>query len=327
MQLENGFDPQKIDQVAQYDAWLLWDVHPACNLQCAHCFSDRSNSNSQKKRKIQTINIPDLLRTLNNCNKVFRIEFTGGGEPFLTPNLVETCLELTKKHYVSFTTNLTLKVRQLTEVINPNRITDIHASFHINELEKRGLIDKWLRHFLICKKQGIKIEAIAVAEPSIFRKVIKYKKIFMKEGLKLIFVPFIGSYGDKYYPRDYTKEELDVYGISEANITLRINSFKRPCNAGYNVAIVNAAGNIQPCGGIRKSLGNIYKGMRFEKKIVYCPSKFCSRPMHHFDPYLFERAKKESSVSYLNSSAIFNKFRAINNNLVSKGRGVASKFR
>ena len=46
------------------------------------------------------------MGSINKTNKIFKIEFTGG-EPFLIPNIIEACEELTKKHYIEIISNFT----------------------------------------------------------------------------------------------------------------------------------------------------------------------------------------------------------------------------
>lgn len=118
-----------------YDVWLMWQPNFKCNLNCTYCII----KDSRKTAKVSKINISALIKTLNKTNKIFNIDF-GGGEPFLIPNLIEACKEITKNHYVSITTNLTSgKIKEFSEKIDPERVEYIYSSLHIKELERFSL--------------------------------------------------------------------------------------------------------------------------------------------------------------------------------------------
>lgn len=72
-----------------------------------------------------------------------------------------------------------------------------------------------------------------------------------------------------------------------------LNQKGQLCNAGYNVCIITTKGNIVPCYKIHKRIGNIYKKIEFNDKLIRCPFKTCYCPLNIYDPYLFEKAKKE----------------------------------
>ena len=76
-----------------YDFWLHWYLSDRCYMTCAYCSGWQHGDLAYKP--ISTINIPELIATLDKTGLIFRISFTGGGEPFLVPNLTEACLELT----------------------------------------------------------------------------------------------------------------------------------------------------------------------------------------------------------------------------------------
>ena len=122
-----------------YDVSLQWSVTNRCNLNCHYCF--QFDSEAKRYGEIYKIDIPAVIKTLNKTNKVFRIGFVGG-EPFLVPNMVEACTEITKKHYIAFNTNLTSSnIKEFSEKIDPKRVIHIVASLHIKELEKHNLLN------------------------------------------------------------------------------------------------------------------------------------------------------------------------------------------
>jgi MoaA/NifB/PqqE/SkfB family radical SAM enzyme len=281
----------KNDKKLKYDAWLNWAVVSRCNLNCEYCFFH--NNLSKKFGKTSKIDIPALIQTLDKTDKVFWINFTGGGEPFLTPNIVEACIEITKKHYISFNTNLTsTNIREFAEKINPKKVRYIFASLHIKELEKLGLMDRYVNNYLMCREKGFHIDAIEIAYPSMLNEVKKYKEFFKRKKIDIKFFPFIGEYKNKKYPESYTTEEIKMFGLEKSkNIFNHRGEF---CNAGYNAGTVLTNGDIIRCFSIPEKLGNVYKEIKFKEKLIRCPMEFCGCPMKSFDKSLFAKALKET---------------------------------
>ena len=301
------FDPKGV----VYDAWLNWSFEGPCNLSCEYCFSGHSpkdteklgrvSSSPQNQHKMPNINIPALIKTLDKTGKIFKINFGGGGEPFLVPNIVEACEQITKRHYISFNTNLThRKVKHFCRKINPRKVLFVLASLHIKELERLGLTDTYISNFLSCKEQGIKVLARVVAYPDLCGEVDKYKNFFQNQGIEIQFMRYLGFFNGKQYPAAYTEEELRVFGLGNAPDIAINRTPARLCNAGYNAAKVSTNGDIARCFNIPESLGNIYKKIEFKKEIINCTEKCCVCPLNVYDNMLFEKAVKETLAHFKN---------------------------
>jgi len=308
-----------------YNVWLAWSVTAKCNLDCVYCYSKLSQQKkpifekalkvirssgilglftifrnrlkrAMGKDRSKKIDIPSLIRALGKTKKIFRIDFLGGGEPFLIPNLIEACEEITKKHYIGFNTNLTSeRIKEFCERIDPSRVIQIVASTHIKELERLDLLDRYIFNFLMCRDKGFNVFSIEVAHPSLLAEAWKYREFFKGKGIELAFAPFIGEYDGKQYPQAYTDEEIKVFGLNktfEGNIG-RFYQKGQFCNAGYNVAVVDPCGNIMPCLSINKIIGNIYSEAGFGEELIKCPFEFCVCPLNYYDQYLFTKAMEE----------------------------------
>ena len=291
-----------------YNASLHWNITSKCNLNCSYCFSNMPEQNiikrlaallkkqtSWKLRQIEEkaaeIDIPSLVTNLGRMNRTFRIDFTGG-EPFMIPNFVETCEQITKKHFISFSTNLTSdKIRIFTSRIDPARVINIVASLHIKELERLGLTDRYVDNFMICKNMGFNIHALEVAYPPLLEEAQKYKCLFEKRGIELQYSPFCGIYNGKQYPGAYSDEELQAFGINKSEQQVFYQKGKY-CNAGYNIAVVLRTGEVQPCYNIKKKMGNIYDVIKFNNEINACAYEYCFCPLNIHDRYLYEKAIK-----------------------------------
>lgn len=272
----------------KYDAWLHWDLLKKCNLNCVYCFDAETN---REAARIPNIDIRSLISTLEKTDKIFKIFFTGGGEPLLVPNLIEACVKITQKHFIALTTNLTsMKIKEFAEKINPGKVTHIIGSAHIKELERKQLLNTYVDHFLLLKEKGFNIKAVAVAYPPLIKAARRYKQFFSKKGISLGFRQFIGEYKGKRYPDSYTEHERETFGLDN---NINFHQHKRICTAGYNVASVNPKGDIHVCQFVKSKIGNIYKKIELKNNLMLCPLKFCSCPFNEYDPHLLERAIKE----------------------------------
>lgn len=288
-----------------YTAWLHWSPTEECNLQCSYCLSAKNRIYTKKTwlfpKRTAAINIKLFLRTLERSGKTFKISFVGGGEPFLVPNLAKLCGVLSKKHFLSFNTNLTSKqIPELVNLVPPSRILDIGASLHIDELTKRNLLDNFISNYLLCKTKGFNISAREIAHPSMKQRVSELKSFFIKKGIILNFDPFIGTYQNKLYPAAYTEEELNIFDLQRIKDQTQRNDIHRQsqplCNAGYNVAYVHPSGDIWQCPAIPKKIGHVYNEVTFQNELSECTAKFCVCPLNKYDQALFELAKNSCAL-------------------------------
>jgi len=286
-----------------YDAWLNWNIASKCNLDCVYCFHNLAKQENKKtpppppvfSKESALINIPALIKTLDKTKKIFRIGFTGDGEPFLVPNIIEACVQITKRHFVSFTTNLTTSnIKEFAEKIKPEKTLVIAAAVHIKELERLNLLDRYVNNFIICQKKGFHIVAVVVAYPPLFNEVEKYRQFFREKGITIKFIPFFGAYKGKSYPSSYTPEELRVFNVDPLLIK-QFHQQGKLCNAGYNAGVVSSIGIIRPCQKIHEEIGNIYNNIEFKDELITCPFSFCECPLKLWDSYLFERAIYETN--------------------------------
>ena len=278
---------RKEDQ--HYDAWLQWNVTSQCNFNCIYCFG----KTPVNKAEINIIHIEKLISTLDKTGMVFRIGFTGG-EPFLIPNIIDACVELTGKHYVSFNTNLVMpEVKEFAVRINPGRVLNIHASLHFEELLDRKLMDTFVNNYKLLEAQGFNIYAEAVAWPGMSEKVSEYKKMMDSFGIDFLFAPYIGNNKVLDYPEVYSDKELEEYNLIRYNLKWFRQKGEK-CNAAFNAGVVFSNGDVYPCFQIKEKLGNIYEGINFNNELTVCPAKRCACPLNKYDDYLFSKASDRS---------------------------------
>ena len=234
------------------------------------------------------------MESLGKTGKTYLITFSGG-EPFLQDNILELCEALSSKHYISFNTNLICEsVMGLAERIDPRKVGFIYASLHIEELQKKNLVDRFVEHFLFLKAKKFSIKAYIVGYPPIINKAEEYRKFFSQKGVDFKFNKFIGDFNGKRYPQAYTKEEIEKLHLKDRAGRWR-DEQKGICNAGYNVGAVLLNGDIIPCFGRgQEVLGNIYTGFSFKKRLRKCPSKACQCVAKEKNKFLFYKALREN---------------------------------
>ncbi len=284
-----------------YDILLYWVINDVCNLQCVYCWNNQGQGNNQVIQKIDKttvskINCRSLKYALDKTHKIFLISLSGG-EPFLVSNILDVCVEITRKHFLRFNTNLVSgNIKEFTKRIEPQRVWDIEASCHIKELERHNLLDKYIDNFSLCKNKGFPIVAVERAYPPLLREVEKYREFFKKKGIELFFALFCGDCNGKHYPESYTNKELKIFGLADDLDIKMYRSKGKLCNAGYNVGVLSSNGNVTPCFKIRDILGNIFDKIKLKKELIECPHELCGCPLNCYHRHLFERALIECGI-------------------------------
>lgn len=280
----------------KYDILAVWDIISHCNFNCKYCFK-----NLEEKENKKFLNLAKINKAINFFNKSkfrFLIHMTGG-EPFLHPKFVEICKSLTKKHYISISTNLsTHLINDFIKEINPKRVEAINCSLHISEREKLNLKEDFIRKFNDLKESGFNVFANQVMYPEDLKRFDKVFKYFKHRRIIIFPKVFRGIYKKKEYPEAYTKNEEEKLlilrresskqKIKNKNLVFQyynepINgklSFKDSlCSAGRKFIIINNDGIIRRCLDENNYMGNIFKGeFKPLKEDKICTAKICHCP-------------------------------------------------
>lgn len=261
-----------------------------------------------------------MVAALDATGKIFKLSFSGGGEPFLVPNMVEAAVELSRKHFLSFNTSLTShRIERFAELVDPRRCDFIHASCHIKELERTGLVDRFVTNYHLLRERGFVVHVSAVAHPTLLPELDRYRESYTALGLPLAFSFFVGEHEGRPYPQSYSQEEREAirrlpvlpvtlqrslqnyepkkYDLPELDDDL-YDVTRSPkgklCNAGFNAGFVGSDGVLRRCIDIRKDeLGRIDGELRFEKTPYICQAEFCSCPLKSYDIRLRDLAADE----------------------------------
>lgn len=307
---------ESIKPVLPYDAILNWNLTMSCNFHCVYCnnknlaykpagfFESMKIGKWLKNRKWdrdrlryhdkQLTNKPDfdvqkMISVLDGTGKTYKVRMLGG-EPFTYPRFVNLCREITRKHYIDVESNLTTGlVREFCDAIDPGRVQEIIAAFHIEELEKNKWIEQFIENYFYCKNKGFNITAIIVVYPQIIRKVIYYRDFLMGIGIKIYMHPFVGYHNGKEYPSSYTKKEKVKLNLDLESISFMRKTKGELCSAGMSSYIALPSGDVFPCYQIDRKIGNLNEGIDALERLISCPFDKCSCDPKIMDKILFER--------------------------------------
>jgi MoaA/NifB/PqqE/SkfB family radical SAM enzyme len=282
--------------MAEYEAWLHWNVGSPCDFSCSYCFAVLSGEARRiRRRPAPRLDAPALLGGLRRSGRAFRLHFSGHfGEPFLVPGFVDACSAVSREHFITLNTHLASpSVGDFARRLDPARVPAITASLHPMELERRGLEEVFAGNFRLCRERGFNIRAVAVAFPGIISEARKWKAHYAGLGVPFDFLPFIGGYHGKGYPGAYTRRERGVFGMPEAEAR-KYRRRGRLCNAGFNAGVVHPDGTVSPCAMLADRLGSVYEGIRFKDSLTRCPFESCPCPMSEFDLGLFDDALRRA---------------------------------
>lgn len=245
-----------------------WHLTNRCNFDCTYC-------HPQIKRVLNRQHLDEphyslVAKRFNDTGKICGIHMSGG-EPFMFPDFLALCRELTKKHYISINTNLShhALVKSFSEEINPNRVILIAAALHITEREKHESgMDKFIDFFLLLQEKGFPATVYYVLYPPLLQRFVADLLRMEKAGIHSISPKtFKGVYKRKRYPEGYSAKEKELIRQYRRDYTFMENYLEgqmcfrgQLCNAGYSFFKVNVTGRVQRCATVKGNCGNLYTG-------------------------------------------------------------------
>ncbi len=281
-------EQKKSDQkdLGNYTHYMYWWMYRRCNFDCEYCFRRREDSDESTDEFIYKKYSPEhIAQQFDETGKVWNV-FMTGGEPFLYPGFVKLAKMLTRRHYISLSTNLsTPNLCEFAETIGSGRVLAINASLHILEREKmKDGLNGFLRNFHYYLERGFNIRLTYVAYPPLLGRIKEDIKRIKDNGIDKISVKvFQGSYQGQKYPREYTEAErtfLRELGLSkneEAILDRRISFLGRKCQAGCNVFSMDIYGNVTRCSTLKDKYGNLFDGTFVPGELsLRCTARRCA---------------------------------------------------
>lgn len=259
---------------------FTWNIHFACNYRCPYCWFDE---NWHHLAKFNTIfGVREIARCWNRVYRKYgsaHIDILGG-EPFLYPNFVDIIKELSRRHSISVSTNLTTGVKRFIKEVNSANVR-ITASFHPIFADTELFIKK----VSLFRDSKFDINISYLAYPLHLKLLQYYKKIFDSAGFSIGLNTFWGKYNGMDYPQSYTKEEKELMrpylgDRSGRSFQVEPKEIKKDslCRAGQIYAVIQTDGRVQRCGmdSFEGSLGNIFnKDFKLLDEPLTCNSEHC----------------------------------------------------
>lgn len=261
--------------------WRInWEITQQCNFHCSYC----SNSETVNKTAPPRTYTPEEFRRFFDQTGVSWLILITGGEPFLYPDFVKICQELTGKHDLQITTNLSLPaVDDFIETIPAERIFNISASYHHEERKDPARQAAFISRCHRMLDKGFNLIVNLIAYPPLMDSIESDIRMFEKEGIDTMLFGYRGFYGGKHYPYDYNDEELELirkYAIDDTEIkiaTNRLNYYGYYCEAGSRYFSMDQDGNVGRCFTLPKRMGNLFSGViALNEKITPCIAAQCT---------------------------------------------------
>lgn len=272
-------------KIPPYRVIFTWGMHYKCNYRCSYCYTPKPDDPDFEKNTKNKAVYPgtkkliavwsDIARRYGSCR--IRLD---GGEPSVYPDFIELVRNLSRIHRLQINTNLSFDVNYFTRRVSAERVR-VDASFH----PEYHSFEEFSSKIKILNDKNFKIVVTVVAYPTFTDEIEKYR--IVTEGLDIPFIvhPYSGEYKGKFYPGDYTQEEIKkIYKADEtsktelkwrkeekpvisyeSNCPINSNSIEkkvRICRMGQMYARIYPNGDVYRCctdDGLM-NLGNLFDG-------------------------------------------------------------------
>lgn len=277
---------------------FIWLVHDLCNYKCPYCVV----SGGRREVRPWLVNerpIADWIAAWDRVAGLYGpawIRLTGG-EPTRLPGFWELIGAMTRRHSVSFDTNMSWsrgEVRRFMALV-PKDKTTVDVSLHPTE----GDMDEVLAKCVILKEGGYKLIARLVGYPPLLGQAPSLRARFEASGLRFIVNPYQGEYEGRQFPCDYTADERrlvegacatldpalaeDREQVEIAGHILRMHEESpkgRLCRSGHMYARVMHDGSVYRCQPYEsrgwETLGSLFDpDFRLRPQPTACRSEQC----------------------------------------------------
>jgi len=267
-------DKAKMEEFCRNNNKISWYISYRCNFKCDYC-----GEWAYGQQAVKPIDLAKLSGGLDFLPKDW-IFYISGGEPFLDKNFTEICHEITKRHYLSFSSNLTTpNIFEFADKINPDKCLFINASVHPTQREKTDKdFSLFIEKILYLQKKGFNIIVVYVAHPTLLGRIISDFERLRSHGIEKVHVKnFIGDFNGNSYPFSYSaaqKElllsmESDYPGFELMNQTYNFHG--QLCIAGQKSFAMDRNGNLMRCSSDKRVYGNLFeKSIRIDSSPKPC---------------------------------------------------------
>ncbi|AGW14078.1 radical SAM protein [Megalodesulfovibrio gigas] len=233
---------------------LMWNMTRRCNFQCRYCYFPHEAAPVEP-----VVPAGVLLDFLDATGEEWVVGMTGG-EPFLYPDFVDLCHELSLRHRISIDTNLSISrlVRDFADRVDPARVHDLYIALHIEERRRKGLVDAFVEDIRLLLERGFHLTVNYVVHPQLVPEFRKDREWFGARGVPITPRPFKGFFDGQEYPNAYNAEARAVFAeFPRAGRKMAFNFQGVPCRGGRTLLRLEPDGQLYRCSGEKRDLGNM----------------------------------------------------------------------
>ncbi len=252
--------------------YVMWNMTRQCNYRCEYCYYPHVPPPVR-----HSLDREALLRFLDDSAERWLVGMTGG-EPFLYPDFIGLCQDVTRRHMISVDTNLSLPrlVRDFAERLDPARVQELYISLHIQERERTGGVGSFIESMHLLRERGFNLIVNYVLHPDLVRRFEQDKSYFAGQDIELRPRPFKGVHQGRRFPESYCREGQRLLALHPgAGAKMVYNFYGVPCNGGRTFIRMEPDGTVYRCSGEKTVLGNIERGIRLHDEPQPCRTTRC----------------------------------------------------
>jgi radical SAM protein with 4Fe4S-binding SPASM domain len=249
----------------------IWEITRKCNLNCQHCYQDKA----ALKRELTFGEIKKILKILKKEGTLF-LTFTGG-EPLLREDFFEIANLAKKEGFVlRLLTNATCinesnirEIEKLNLLCCEISLYSMDEKVHDKITQVPSSHKKTLKAIFLLREREIKVIIKVPVMKQNFLSFKKLREFCISEGLPLNYDPVltVRENGERD-PLRFRLNQTEVETIISQDLVPEDDYKGKPqelsfllrepfCSAAQNGFCIDSQGNLLPCIGIRRPMGNL----------------------------------------------------------------------
>ncbi|MFW5735421.1 MAG: radical SAM protein, partial [Oceanidesulfovibrio sp.] len=258
--------------MARAKNYLMWNMTRKCNVRCHYCYYPHDPGPVE-----DNLPVAMLKDFLDGTGREWVVGMTGG-EPFLYPDFVGLCAILAETHKISVDTNLSLtkEVGRFARTIDPSRVHDLYVALHVEERERRGGMDAFVRNVNELTDRGFNVVVNYVLHPDIIGRFAEDRDRLAEKGVVITPRPFKGVHQDREYPAAYSAEAKTLFSSHPGAGKKTVFDFCGVlCNGGRSFIRMEPDGTVFRCAGEKTIMGNLLTGIELYDEPMPCRARRC----------------------------------------------------
>lgn len=191
-----------------YDVEADWQLLNTCGYRCEYCFYPPEVLGEKLKVHADPQVWTDAF---DRTGRTWLVHMTGG-EPTAYPDFAGLCRLLTKRHFISFNSNLNHRsIVEFADAVNPARVSFINAGLHPAERASRKGLATFLEHARRLRDRGFPIFVSVVCTPEALARFDQIVAMTAPVGLYPVPKLLQGWVRGRAWPQAYAPEERAAF--------------------------------------------------------------------------------------------------------------------